>query len=81
MLTVFIRSQKFCSGKISLIHPAEYLSAQVVALQALGSALVLSKNKERGFSSFTNFPILCFSARILSLGSHWVVSLSVRPLL
>lgn len=69
MLTVFIRSQKFCSEKMSLISPVEYLSAQLVALQAVGSALVLSRNKERGFSSFTNVLILCFSARTLSLGS------------
>lgn len=55
MLTVFINSQKFCSEKMSLINPVQYLSAQLVALQAVGSALVLSKNKERGFSSFTNF--------------------------
>lgn len=56
---------------MSLIKPAEYLSAQLVALKAIASALVLVKNKERGFSSFTNFSILCFSARALSVGSCW----------
>lgn len=54
-----------------LINPVEYLSAQLVALQAVASALVLSENKERGFSSFTNFSILCFPARFLSLGFCW----------
>lgn len=60
---------------MSLTNPVEYQSAQLVALQAVGSALVLSKNKEKGFSSFTNLSILCFSARILSLFLliHWVL--------
>lgn len=56
---------------MSLINPVEYLSAQLVALQTISSALVLSENKKRGFSSFANFSILCFPARILSLGSCW----------
>jgi len=49
--------------------PAEYLFAQLVALQGVDSALVLSKKKQRGFHSVTNFSILCFPAKVLF---HWI---------